>query len=100
MVGCLVVAVQAEVAGAGLDDRAEVVERAVVVEFFLVGAGEVDRSLVGQRPRRAVDQTAGPLEHAAREIESGAADAKSKPAAADRTVPPPEPVSVPVYVTV
>ena len=46
-----VVAVQAEVAGAGLDDRPVIVERAVFEEALVAGAGEVHRSQVGDVPR-------------------------------------------------
>ena len=83
MVGCLVVAVQAEVAGPGLDDRAVVVERAVVVDLLLVRAGEIDRPVLVSVAAGAVDRAAGPLEHAAGEVEGDAADADGERAAAE-----------------
>ena len=52
---CRVIAVQREVAGPGLDDGAVVVQRAVVVEDLVVGAGEIDRPEVGQVAGRAAD---------------------------------------------
>ena len=64
-----VVAVQTKIAGAGLDDRAVVVERAVVIDLGLVRPGEVDGSLVGHVPDGALHPAAGPLEHAAGKVQ-------------------------------
>jgi hypothetical protein len=79
----LVVAVQTEVAGAGLDDGPEVIERAIVEERMLGAAAEGHRAAVGQVAQSAVDAAAGPVEIA--DIGNDPADAKGHGADVDRT---------------